>query len=69
MSGIETNLYFAKSGLIGNPWRTSVNTLDNTIKAAKKFVRDWRNNGLNTSAVVFYRDGSVHSTITINNCD
>ena len=62
---VETNTYYVKSGLFGNPWKSGWLTLDDAIKAADKFVHDWADIGVKTSAIVFYRDGTHVQTVTV----
>lgn len=61
---VDTQTYYAKSGLFGNPWRTSHTTQADAVEQAKHFVRSWLHIGVNASAIVFYRDGSAIETIT-----
>lgn len=61
---VDTNLYFVKSGLTGSVWRTPHITREQAMEKAKWFVREWMNIGVQATAIVFYRDGSIVCTIT-----
>lgn len=60
-SVFETNLYYAKSERF--KWSSGWMTKADAITAAHKFVEDWQENGVALQADVFYRDGSLVTTI------